>query len=323
MVTNLIIQLILILAALISTRPPAPALATESRLAQEPEEVTMCQLRTEPSKYNRKLVKVTGFISHGFEDFGLFDPSCTPQFGLWVDYGGTKRSNTMYCCGVVPGSSRPEVVSVEGIKIPLVDDDRFKELDGMIKKQYDLIMHATIIGRFFAGEKVNGPNGEFWSGYGHMGCCSLMMIQQVVSVDAHTRNDLDYRASADPPNITKEGCGLSYLGDTQFKDFIAPQQAAEAGDRAWAFEDPRRVASEFLAREAKIQPELIKNLTQTRQTQGQIVYSWKPPASKVGYMVVVSRSYVLSFYAKDPKRVAWVVRAGFKTGCGADLSADN
>jgi hypothetical protein len=320
---NLLIQLILIVAALISTRPAAPILATESSLLPEPEEVTVCQLRADPNKYNRKLVKVTGFISHGFEDFGLFDPLCSAQFGLWVDYGGTKESNTMYCCGVVPGSSRPEVISVEGIKIPLVDDDRFKEFDGMIKKQYDVIMHATIVGRFFAGEKVSNPKGESWIGYGHLGCCALMMIQQVVSVDAHTRTDLDYRASADSPNITKEGCGFSYLGDTQFKDFIAAQQAADAGDRAWAFEDPRRVASEFLAREVKIQPELIKNLTQTRQSQGQIVYSWKPTASKVRYVIVVSRSYVLSFHAQDPTKIAWVVRAGYKTGCGEDLSSDN
>jgi len=33
-------------------------------------------------------------------------------------------------------------------------------------------------------------------------------------------------------------------------------------------------------------------------------------------MVVVSRPYFLSFYAKDPNRVAWVLIGAFETFCG-------
>jgi len=32
-------------------------------------------------------------------------------------------------------------------------------------------------------------------------------------------------------------------------------------------------------------------------------------------MVVVSRPYLLSFYALDPKRVAWVVIAAYESSC--------
>ena len=314
----------LLIAALVLARPAVKEPATTSEPQEAPEKVSVCQLKSDPAKYNHKLVEVTGFVSHGFEDFGFFDPTCESKASIWLDYGGTKASNTMYCCGVVPGHTRPQIVSVEGITIPLVENDRFKEFDGMIRNKYDLTMHATIIGRFFPGEKVQYPSGEFWSGYGHMGCCMLLMIQQVVSVDPHNRNDLDYGAAADQPNINKAGCGYSFLGkDTGFNDVLELQRQAESGDRAWAFDDPRRVAVEMLAREAKTEASLIENLTLTRQAQGRIIYRWKPKNVRVSYMVVVSRSYVLSFYARDPKKVVWTVSVAYRIGCGNDLSSEN
>src|SRR6266567_2368876 len=84
-----------------------------------PLKVSLCQLKNDPAKYNHELVEVTGFVSHGFEDFALFDPACAEWPDIWLDYGGMKDSDTMYCCGVVPGQVRPEQVSVEGISIPL------------------------------------------------------------------------------------------------------------------------------------------------------------------------------------------------------------
>lgn len=55
----------------------------------KPEPVTVCQLSQDPGKYNQKAVQVTGFFSHGFEDSGLFDPSCESRFNIWYEYGGT------------------------------------------------------------------------------------------------------------------------------------------------------------------------------------------------------------------------------------------
>jgi hypothetical protein len=43
---------------------------------EEAVRVTACDLKRTPAEFNHKLLEVTGFISHGFEDFGLFDPSC-------------------------------------------------------------------------------------------------------------------------------------------------------------------------------------------------------------------------------------------------------
>ena len=298
--------------------PLRPAQSPLSNAPPAPEKVSVCQLKSDPAKYNYKLVEVTGFISHGFEDFGLFDPTCGTKQSIWLDYGGKKASNTMYCCGVVPGHTRDGVVSVEKIPIPLVDDGGFKTFDRMIQNKYDLIMHATIVGRFFSGEKVRYPGGEFWTGYGHMGFSMLLMIQQVLSVDPHDRNDLDYRASADQPDIREGGCGYRILSwDWRFDKAIDLQRKAESTDRGWTFDDPRRVATELLARETRTNESSIA-LKQLRQSQGRVVYQWRPRKTRARYMVVVSRPYALTFYAQNPKRVAWVPIAAFKVGCGED-----
>lgn len=318
---SLFATLALMLGLLYWHQPNASKLATLSPEEEVPVQVTICDLKNDPAKFNHKLLKISGFVSHGFEDFGMFDPACESRQGIWLEYGGTKASNTMYCCGVVPGHTRPETVKVEGITIPLIDNDRFRELDGMIKNRYDLIMHATLVGRFFSGEKVNYPGGEFWSGYGHMGCCMLLVIQQVLSVDSHKRSDLDYGASADQPNINKVGCGYQILSrDWRFTEAIDLQRRAESGDRAWAFDDPLKVARDLLSRESKIAEASIVGLKQVRQGQGRVVYSWRPNKAKFSYMVVVSRPYTMSFYAQNPEKVSWIPIAAYKVGCGDDNS---
>lgn len=311
-----LIRVGVLVATLIFARPTAerPPVATKQEPARE--KVTACQLKSDPAKYNHRVVEVTGFVSHGFEDFALDDPTCASRNNIWLDYGGTKESDTMYCCGVTPGQTRPQQVSVENISIPLVDDVHFQEFDRIIRSRADTVMHATIVGRFFSGQETKYATGTFWSGYGHMGCCSLLMIQQVLAVDARTRNDLDYGASADQPNIDKAGGCYSFLRDDgQSPGSIDLQRSAESGDRAWAFDNPERVAAESLARFLKIDESEIKGMRQTRRAQGRFVYEGKPKQGKVSYMIVVSRPYWLSFYAQDPNRVTWVVMAAYRLGC--------
>jgi len=103
----------------------------------------------------------------------------------------------MYCCGVTNARSRPKQLVVENIALTLVSDERFQEFDHLIQREPDSVVHATIVGRFFAGHQERDVWGR---GYGHMGCCSLLAIQQVLSVDPQSREDLDYRASADQPS---------------------------------------------------------------------------------------------------------------------------
>src|SRR5262245_27953409 len=178
---------------------------------EEPIKVNVCQLKDDPAAYNHKLIQLTGFISHGFEDFTLFDPACSSWPAVWMEYGGTAASGTMYCCGVTNARTRPKQLVIEKIPISLIDDERFREFDNLIRRKYDLTLHATIVGRFFSGKQIQYPKGVSWGGYGHMGCCSLLAIQQVISVDSQDRDDLDYRASPDQPDMTKTGCGFRFL----------------------------------------------------------------------------------------------------------------
>lgn len=284
------------------------------------EKVSVCQLQKDPPAYNHKLVQVTAFVTHGFEDFSLLDPGCSAWLGIWLEYGGTTASGTMYCCGVTNARTRPKELVVEKIPIPLVDDSRFREFDRLIERRPDSIVHATIVGRFFAGRLEPYGKPRHRGGYGHMGCCSLLAIQQVLSIDPQDRGDLDYRGEPDQPDTNTVGCEIgSYQSLTPLMSFegaIRAQRAADAGERAWTFNDPRRVALDFLARTLKVDRQSIQGLRETSQAQGRLIYVWTPAGKSASYMVEVSRPYWLSFYSRNPRRVAWVVLASYRTSCG-------
>jgi hypothetical protein len=87
------------------------------------------------------------------------------------------------------------------------------------------------------------------------------------------RDDLDYGASADQPDIDKTGCGYRDLTPVQpASDLIRAQREADLGQRDWVFDDPHRVASDALARFVKTEESSIAGLKETRKAQGRIVY---------------------------------------------------
>jgi hypothetical protein len=283
---------------------------------EEPVQVTVCELKTNPGDYNHKLIEVIGFVSHGFEDFGLFDSSCPSWPYVWLEYGGTKKSGTSYCCGVSNNKTRPQELVVEGITVSLTADEKFEAFDRLI--QPDSVVHATLIGRFFAGKESRLLVGR---GYGHMGCCSLLAIQTVVSVDPHDREDLDYRSSADQPNIEKTGCGYQDLVPPwPYSDWIKAQQTADLEGSNSAFDSPKQVAADALNRLAKLDAKTLEDLTETQRTRGRLIYQLKTDKGKTTYMIVLSKPYLLSFYAKDTKKVAWVVIGAYRSSCEKDNS---
>lgn len=66
----------------------------------------------------------------------------------------------------------------------------------------------------------------------------------------------------------------------------------------------------------KVKKKKSIELKQTRQSQGRFIYEWRPAWKKQSYMIVVSRPYWMSSYAKDPKRVAWIVLGAYESFCG-------
>jgi hypothetical protein len=202
---------------------------------------------------------------------------------------------------------------VENVTIPLVEDKVFHRFDKLIQRQDSVLLHATLVGRFFAGRKDGFLSPERWGGYGHMGCCSLLAIQQVRSVDPADRRDVDYDPFPDDPSIDV-GCGYRELTDLlQMDQWIAAQREAE--DRQpWAFDDPRRVAAQALVHFVGSSATSAA-LEETRKAQGRVVYEWKPPRIDLTYMVVVSRPYLVTFYARDPNRIAWIAVAVYESSC--------
>ncbi len=225
----------------------------------------------------------------------------------------------MYCCGVTDDRHRPEELVVEKIPVTLTVNGEFRKFDKLIQppfrsERHGSIVHATLVGRFFAGERQRFAKGNPWGGFGHMGCCTLLAIQEIKSVDPQDRDDLDYGASSDQPD-TEAGCGYRELTPLEpTAELIQAQRRAESGQEGWAFDHPERVATDALGRLAAMKEPII-GLKARRKAQGRVVYEWRPTRKRLTYMVVVSRPYWLSSYARDPKRVAWVVAAAYES-CG-------
>ena len=284
--------------------------------SEEPEKVSACRLKSDPAAFDHKLVQLTSFLSHGFEDFTLQDPTCNMWLDIWVEYGGKAASGTVYCCGGAGERSRPKELVVEKIPIPLVEDNNFRTLDDLLRTSRGYTMaHASLIGRFFAGKEMSYEKGKYWGGYGHMGCCSLFVVQQVLSVDPHDRNDLDYESYVDLLELNKPECA-TYQDLTPIENYdalLAAQKHAEDQGPGWAFEDPRRVATSGLAKILKVDEESIAPVAEIRTSQGKVIYEWHSK-SKTTYLAVVTRPYWLSFYSKDHNRVAWVLASARRCG---------
>lgn len=287
---------------------------------REPVEVTACQLKADPPVYDRKVVQVTGFVSHAFEDFTLFDPKCESWPGIWLEYGGSISSLTTYLGGGKLERTRPKELVVDGVAVPLVVNKQFEEFDKAIQPPFrsgdqGVIRRATLIGRFFAGKRLELFKGKPWGGFGHMGCCMLLAIQEIQASDTQNRRALDYGSSADQPKLEKAGCSYSYLLAPDQSALLEWQRKVDEGEYSWALDDPKRVALEALSHAANAGISLMNNLRLSREAQGRMVYTWAPRSKDVSYMVVVSRPYWLSFYAHDANRVAWTAIAAYKSSC--------
>lgn len=290
----------------------APAHTNREPSTAKPAGVTFCELSKNPAAYNHKLVRLTSFTSFAFEDFSLSDPECNfsrdkGNVPIWLTYGGKAESGAVYCCpGEGSKEKRSQDVSVEGVTIPLVTDKNFTDFRNLLIRERDTTVRATLIGRFFSGNVGHGQREM--PGYGHLGCCSLFVIQQVESFSPHDRTDVDY--SADTGWYESEGCKFNSMRhlthtspsddtDSPSQKIIATQHAAD-DEQTWRFSDPKRVALEALS---PFYPGQTIELNVTKHSQTAYVFRWKH--NNKSTVAVVIRPYWLSFYAKT-RSVIWV-----------------
>jgi hypothetical protein len=175
----------------------AITLALQQGQAQTPEKpmnVSLCEVKAHPENFLHKLIEITVTASHGFEDSMIEDSRCpwaSAGPGVWMEYGGGRSTNTMYCCGLSPRPDREQPLIVEGVPLELVDDQTFREFDKQLHPKHSKPQRrsdkvtATMRGRMFARyEGIMGTQQSFaWRGYGHMDCCMLFVVTQVLRVE--------------------------------------------------------------------------------------------------------------------------------------------
>jgi hypothetical protein len=67
---------------------------------------------------------------------------------------------------------------VDGITVSLVNDGRLQRFVALLK-QNPHTAGVILVGVFFAGGQKGGNGQPTLPGYGHLGCCSLLVIRQV------------------------------------------------------------------------------------------------------------------------------------------------
>lgn len=169
------------------------ALCPTAARCEEIVKTTVCEVVANPPAFDHRLIELTGYASEEMEHFALSTESCRftkdNMTRIWLDYGGRRKSGAKYCCGASTERTRESDLVVEGVRTSLVDDDKFQAFDAHVYPTG--AVKATLIGRYFAGTRQDGPHGlglPLWGGYGHFGMFTLLVIQQVVSVEVHNKD---------------------------------------------------------------------------------------------------------------------------------------
>jgi hypothetical protein len=152
-----------------------------------PVSVSLCELLKTPQAYSGKQIQIRGKINLEFEDFSIYDTGCNTWPGIWLMFGGdvpTPTKSTVNDNSRIPDRN----IKVNGIEYGIAKDQKLEEFSKAIAARQDrktlYRVTATLAGTFLAG-RVNQPSEKFPSppGYGHMGCCYLFVIQQVLTVE--------------------------------------------------------------------------------------------------------------------------------------------
>jgi hypothetical protein len=176
---TLALCLLLVIAPLSRSEQPTQA--------EQPQAVDICELLASPGAYHHKLVRVTGRVSRGFEDFSLGGGNaCADAKRLWLEYGGAEPAQVIFCCTGKqenpPNGKDP--LYIDGIQTTLRRNSMFRRFDIVTRRlRRNQTVGTTLVGRVFAAGTHTSASGEQEDvGYGHFGLFSLFVIQQVVNV---------------------------------------------------------------------------------------------------------------------------------------------
>lgn len=251
--------------------------------AQSP--VGVCSLRESPWQFHTKQVVVEGFVFSGFESFTLQDPACRAELGIWLEYS----------------------------KSALISNEPWRRLQQLIRRHSTVMVKARMRGRFLAG-----ANGQL-KGYGHLGCCSLFAVEEVLAVDDEQSEEWDYAAGprGAAPMSQKSGCRFreSLRVWNWGAKMLAEQRAAEQAGVSWVYTDPERVAQRAL--EQLVPAPRGGGFVLDYSGPGRREYSWRAArgGSNRTIRLVLSKPRWLSYFARDARRGPWMLVNAWAEDC--------
>jgi len=134
------------------------------------------------------MIRVRSSPSVEFENFTLTHPKCPASQNIWLAFGGDVPGIVVSMLN--DNFRKPGVdLQVEDVSYRILKDDNFRRFYALISARHGekaaYKVTATLTGTFLAGAEVKSANGQsYYAGYGHLGCCSLFVIQQVSDVDS-------------------------------------------------------------------------------------------------------------------------------------------
>jgi hypothetical protein len=153
-------------------------------------EVSLCELLKDPAKYDHLKIVIRGEISSEFEDFSIHDKSCeTPRSpGIWLMFGGDVDCPTPSTWNDT-GRKKGRDVMFQGAPYRLVKNEKFDGFHNSVtaRKHSKSVYRTSALleGTFFTGRGSEpSRRGTEHPGYGHLGCCYLYIIHQVLDFSA-------------------------------------------------------------------------------------------------------------------------------------------
>ena len=153
-------------------------------------DIDVCEVLRNPIAFDHQTIRFRGRLEFEFEGDQVDVAACGLPLihtGIWWDYGGRSILALQQEAKSIRASTSPVVRDSEFDHFQkLVQEHRSKRPDGEMCSShrecayYDVV--ATYTGRFFARRMPVGRT--LFGGFGHMGCCHLLVIEQISDVVA-------------------------------------------------------------------------------------------------------------------------------------------
>jgi hypothetical protein len=143
----------------------------------------VCDLAKHPNSFDRKMIRARGTRNVEFEDFSLAISDCDTRQEIWLVLGGDVPG--IVASTVNDTVRKPGVdIEVNGVSYGIKKDESFRRLYALISARHGdkspYPVTATLTGALCPGEKSKLADGPtVFEGYGHVRCCSLLVITQV------------------------------------------------------------------------------------------------------------------------------------------------